>query len=268
MTRIACLTRAAAAAVANAELVQRVERLELQQQTGAHVFSPTAAAKMYRSAVETGVIVTTPSVTWFQPAPPPAAVLAALRAQALAPDAPEWQVAALMERVAKLYSLETDAYAVLLVGRSSAPTFGTRTPDLVAFLAAALAGGQPGARRAVSYDALHVVFVGELARRRPAGADGRFADEEKAAVLRVLEEQLREQLWRFAGGDRARVVAFLCDGAHILFFLPVHLCTHAVRRGPGGAAAGGAGVWPAAAGWRGRRAADRAAEGCAAAAGV
>jgi hypothetical protein len=207
--------------VANAELVRSMVRMELQQQTlGAHVFSPTAAAKMYRSAVETRVIVTAPAVTWFQPSPPPAAVLAALQAPALAPDAPESQVQALMERVAKLYSLESDAgaYPVLLVGRSSAPTFGTRKPDLVAFLAAAPAGGQPGAPRAVSYDALHAVFVGELKRRRSAGADGRFADEEKAAVLSFLEDLVREQLWRFAGGDRARVVAFLCDGAHILFF--------------------------------------------------
>ena len=89
-----CLTRPrptpADAAAANVELAQRVAHLELQQQQrGAHVFSPTAAAKTYRNAVDDRVVMPSPAVTWFQPIAPPDAVLDALRTQPLAPDAPE-----------------------------------------------------------------------------------------------------------------------------------------------------------------------------------
>jgi len=218
-----CLTRSrptrATAAVDNHGLLQRVARLELQQQQqGAHVFfSPTALAVSYHNAVSDRVVIPSPAVTWFQPATPPDTVLDALR-RPPAPDAPEAQVQTFMERVGQLFAAADTVGCLLLVGRSSTPTVGTRKPDLVAFLRALLAAGQLGAPRPVSYDVLHAVVVGELKHRRAAGSEGRFTAEEKAGVLSFLEDLVREQLWRAAGGDRARVVAFLCDGAHIIFF--------------------------------------------------
>jgi hypothetical protein len=218
-------TRAAAAAASVVGLEQRMARLELQQQQrGAHVFSPTALATSYRNAVDKRVVVSSPAVTWFQPAAPPAAVLDALRGRALAPDAPESQVQAFMERVGALYAASDPTGRLLLMGRSSTPTVGTRKPDLVAFLAAHPAAGQPGTTRPVSYDVLHAVFVGELKHRRSAGSDGRFTAEEKARVLSFLEDLVREQLWRAGFGDRARVVAFLSDGVHIVFFQCTFTC--------------------------------------------
>ena len=219
--------RAATAAASN-ELAQRVARLELQQQQqqqqGAHVFSPTALATSYRNSVDDRRVVPSPTVTWFQPADPPSAVVDALRGQQLAPDAPESQVQAFMELMCQLFVASDTTGRLLLVGRSSTPTVGTRKPDLVAFLRAFLAAGQRGGPRPVSYDVLHAVLVGELKRRRAAGSEGCFTAEEKAAVLSFLEDLVREQLWRVAGGDRARVVAFLSDGAHIVFFQCTFAC--------------------------------------------
>ena len=217
----------AAAADDSGGLAQRLARLELQlqqqqQHQGAHVFSPTALATSYRNAVGDRRVVASPAVTWFQPADPPNAVVDALRGQQLAPDAPESQVQALLERVGQLYAASQPAgCCLLLLGRSSTPTVGTRKPDLVAFLTAA---GQQGAPRPVSYDALHAVAVGELTHRRAASCDGRFTAEEKGAVLRFLEDLVQEQLWRAGGGDRARVLAFLSDGVHIVFFQCTFAC--------------------------------------------
>ena len=161
---------------------------------------------------------------WFRPADPPVAVLDALRGQQLAPDAPESQVQAFMERVGQLFAASDPASSLLLVGCSSTPTVGTRKPDLVGYLAAPPVAGQRRAPRPVSYDVLHAVLVGELTLRRAASSEGRFTAEEKGGVLSFLEDLVQEQLWRAGGGDRARVLAFLSDGVHIVFFQCTFAC--------------------------------------------
>ena len=91
-----------------------------------------------------------------------------------------------------------------------------------------------------------------------------FTDEEKGRTLNFAEALVRAQPWRAHDGSLARVVAFLSDGAHVVFFectfrvevraLALHVDLHAAResaplplRGAGGAFLAGLTVAPLAA---------------------
>jgi hypothetical protein len=91
-----------------------------------------------------------------------------------------------------------------------------------------------------------------------------FTDEEKGRTLNFAEALVRAQPWRAHGGSLARVVAFLSDGAHVVFFeftfrvevreLALHVDLHAAcesaplpLRGAGGAFLVGLTVAPLAA---------------------
>jgi len=209
----------ASAAVAPAssmsrEVELRLARLELQQRrAGVLVFSPTTVAATYRSAVQAGVVTSVASPQWFQPCPPPNAVLSVLR-EPLAPDALESERQARMERVAGLIAKSNDRLPLILVGRSTTPTVGSRKPDLVVFRAVEVVSGRRIAPRPISGSVLHVVCVAEL-KRASAGC---FADADKGTALGFLEDLVRAQLWRTSGGGLARAVGFLSDGVHIIFF--------------------------------------------------
>ena len=73
-----------------------------------------------------------------------------------------------------------------------------------------------------SFTTSHICAIGDLKPRRATGNDGKFGDDEKGHVLGMVEDLVREQSWRAiamsASDDVARVVAFLSDGLHIVFF--------------------------------------------------
>ena len=172
----------------------------------------------------------------------PATVLSGAFSSPAAPlgvNALEADVQAYMEAVAS--ALVSATSSIILCGRPSRPSFGTRKPDLpgivavdVPVLSAAMRGSAVAAdagasvtsspsapRTPASSDAAHVVVVGELKRRRPLANAGVFSDEEKGDTLSFVQDLVAFQPWRalaHSSDSAARVVAFLCDGWHIVFF--------------------------------------------------
>ena len=97
---------------------------------------------------------------------------------------------------------------------------------------------QPAGRRAsrsqtvtaASRTAVHIVCLGEAKCRRYQNAEGLFTDQEKGHTVSFAEALVREQPWRaeLLGGDAlsfARVVTFITDSVHIVFFQ----CTFTVK---------------------------------------
>ena len=198
------------------ELSLRVARLEVPR-AGSLVFSPTAVAATYRAAVQAGVVTYATLPQWFQASRVPHPVLELLR-RPYGPDAPETEVQTRMERVAEQIANSDENPRLLLVGRSTTPTVGSRKPDLVGFLAKAVAAGRPRAPQPVSYSVMDVVLLGSLKHPRLFGSQGRFADADNGDVLGMLEDLMRAQPWRASSSRLARGVVFLCDGVHIVFF--------------------------------------------------
>jgi hypothetical protein len=111
---------------------------------------------------------------------------------------------------------------------------------------------------------MHIGALGELKLPRVRSKSGMFTDEEKDRTLNFAEALVRAQPWRAHDGSLARVVAFLSDGAHVVFFectfrvevreLALHADLHAAResgplplRGAGGDFLAGLTVAPLAA---------------------
>jgi hypothetical protein len=136
------------------------------------------------------------------------------------PRPPATLVDEVAEVVVQTY-METVATALpkhpqCLDGTAPVVSFGTRKPDLTAYIAGA--DGTP-----VSRDVTHVTLVGELKRPRAAAKAGVFTDDEKGQTLSLAEDLVKVQVWRASsGGGLATVVAFLLDGRHIIFFKCVY----------------------------------------------
>jgi hypothetical protein len=132
------------------------------------------------------------------------------------------------ESVVRLLAAASRAPTLVLLGSSTSPTIGTRKPEIVGFVAVTPAA-PAGAVAPVSRTVTHIVCVGSLKARRAADNGGKFTDDEKGGALNFADELMRRQQWRAEDGSLARVVVFLSDGAHIVFFE----CTFRVHvRGP------------------------------------
>ena len=195
-------------------LAMRLDQLERDTAaTPRTAFSLTTVATSYRVAVSNGTIRLAQQPAWFRLATPPPE-LAGL--SALPPAMLEADVQQQFEETTALALAAAARRPTLrLVGRSSAPSFAFRKPDIVGLEAAPAAPEQTTAVDPVSCSVTHICCLGDLKPRRAAGSEGRFSDEEKGHLLSFVEDLVRQQPWR---GPAARVVAFLCDGAHILFF--------------------------------------------------
>ena len=198
-------------------LERRLAALELlssQRADGSQrVLSPTALAATYTAALDKGTIRLQRRPTWFRAVPFPDAPFP----EALPPGTRESDVQRQFEeRTALALAAAARRPTLRLVGSSTTPSVavGTRKPDVVGLEAAPAAQGAAVAEP-VSHNVTHTCVLGDLKRRRAEREQGRFADQEKAQVLFFAEALVRRQPWR---GPRARVVAFLCDGAHVVFF--------------------------------------------------
>jgi len=214
---------------------ERVRALELKQRVVGSPFSPTSVAEVYREVVTAGKVKILTVPEWWSPA-----VDGILSLQDLPPPlqcgAAEKEVQDVMEYFFRSLELPEDA-TVCLLGRSTGPSFGTRKPDVVGYLALPRSS-QPAGRgasrsqtvTAASRTAVHIVCLGEAKCRRYQNAEGLFTDQEKGHTVSFAEALVREQPWRaeLLGGDAlsfARVVTFITDSVHIVFFQ----CTFAVK---------------------------------------
>ena len=207
-----------AGASAEADIERRVAALELrssQRTDGSPLaFSPTTLTATYSKAVDNGTVQMLQRPTWFGAAQFPDAALP----EALPPGTRESDVQRQFEeRTALALASAARRPTLRLVGSSTTPSIGTRKPDIVGLVVApAVHGtGENAVVEPVSNNVTHICVLGDLKPRRAEGKQGRFAEQEKAQVLGFAEELVRRQPWR---GHRARVVAFLCDGAHVVFF--------------------------------------------------
>jgi hypothetical protein len=184
-------------------------------------FSTRALAETYRDASRTHLLQHAPLPAWFAPHPlaPPAHVWTPLP-----PGASRAEVRALFERAAAALAAASRAPTLVLEAfphssSSAVPimSIGTSEPDMLGYVAAAPAAPAAAAAAAqpLSRSLTHVACVGVLTPRRAAGDEGAFTDAEAGAALHCAHELARAQPWR---GARARVVSFLCDGAHVVFF--------------------------------------------------
>jgi hypothetical protein len=205
------------------EVKEEVKEVKEEMKKAGQVsFSTRALAEMYRDALATQLLQLVPLPTWFAPdSAPPAFTWTPLK-----PGASEAEVQKLFECcILPLLVAICRAPTLLLEGRSTLPSFGTRKPDLVAYiaavaraLAAPAAAAQPSSRFLTQ-----IGCIGDLKSRRPVGREGQFTDDEKGRTLNFAHELVRAQPWR---GSLARVVVFLSDGEHIVFFE----CTFALER--------------------------------------
>ena len=127
----------------------------------------------------------------------------------------------------------------VLVDRHTVPSFGARKPDFVAYVTttdvvsagagSSASAGAPVPRvearlMPISLDTSHAVFIGDVKRRRGAGNDGVFTDEEKGHAIGMLADLVKHQPYRaspFGGSAESGVGvghAFLTDAKHIIFF--------------------------------------------------
>jgi hypothetical protein len=198
------------------ELGERVEQKmeevnERRKAAGQLVFSSLTLAKQYGKAVSKGVVQQVLLPMWFSPDPTPPALVST----PLQPGASEADVQKHFECLIRPLAAASRAPTLLLEGRSSVPSFGTRKPEVVAFIvtASAPADAEPSSRSLI-----HIAAIGELKLPRPPNRKGVFTDDEKGRALCFAEDLVREQSWRRAQGSLARVVVFLSDGVDILFF--------------------------------------------------
>ena len=204
-------TRSAYAGVLDAvhELRQDVQSLRLEQRAVAGsaglVFSPTSYARTYQEAIRQALLTPTTEPRWFAPVAEPPELLPV----PLASDAKEDVVQRYFEEhVARILDSAVCTPTMRLVGKSTAVSFGTRKPDVVGYITDA---GDAGALL-ISQSTGYICCIGDLKARRAAPA---FTDHEKGHLLSLVEDLVREQPWR---GELARVVAFLSDCDHIVFF--------------------------------------------------
>jgi hypothetical protein len=179
-------------------------------------FSTRALAEVYREALSTQLLQRVQLPTWFAPD----AASLALTGTPL-PGASEADVQQFFERLFLALAAASRAPTLVMEGRSSAPSFGTRKPDVVALIAAALAlaaGATAAAAEPISRSLMHIAAIGELKLPRLPAKKGVFTDEEKGRALNFVHALVRAQPWRAHDGSLARVVVFLSDGAHIVFF--------------------------------------------------
>jgi hypothetical protein len=193
-------------------VAKEVNLLKLQMQSaGQQPLSTRALAEIYRDELSTQVLRLEKLPIWFAPDPTAPAWTP------LPPNTLEAEVQKQFERDVRPLAAASRAPALVLVGRSTTPSIGTRKPDTVGYVA--MAPAEPaGAVVPVSSTVTHIVCVGSLKPRRAADNDGKFTDEEKGGALDFAAELMRNQQWRAEKGSLARVVAFLSDGAHIVFF--------------------------------------------------
>jgi hypothetical protein len=126
--------------------------------------------------------------------------------------AKEFVVQAYMESVAAVLNDGLPSRTQCLIGTATTVAFATRKPDMTAYVA-----GSTGAP--LSRDVTHITIIGELKRPRDAIAVGKFGEDEKGQTLSLAEDLVKAQLWRAgSGGGSVRVMAFLSDGLHIIFF--------------------------------------------------
>ena len=119
-------------------------------------------------------------------------------------------------------------------------SFGSRKPDEVFFLAGPTSSAGTAEAKPASFSVSHICAIGELKPRRASGNEGKFGNDEKGHILGMVEDLVREQAWRAmalptpesAAAAAARVVAFLSDGMHIVFFQ----CRLSVQLGEAGPA--------------------------------
>lgn len=100
-----------------------------------------------------------------------------------------------------------------IVDHHESPSFGTRKPAFVGYIANEDGSGP------LSLDAAHIVFIGEVKRRREGG---RFTADEKGRVLSMCLDLAREQVFRAStvrrgSNESVFFLAFLTDGAFITF---------------------------------------------------
>jgi len=218
------------------------KQLKGPKSAGQLTFTTAALGQVYHDALTTQALQQVPLPTWF--APDPAAP--ALAWSNLLPGASEADVQQFFERLIQPLAAASRAPTLVLEGRSSAPSFGTRKPDLVAYTSAAgntLAPDSPAAASPLAVPSLrsemHIGALGELKLPRAPSKSGMFTDEEKGRTLNFAEALVRSQPWRAHGGSLARVVVFLSDGVHVVFFectfrvevreLALHVDLHAAR---------------------------------------
>ena len=191
-------------------------RLELRHAGAAPLlFSPSSYARTYESARQQQLAVAL-RPSWFSAAEDVPAELRSLRLPAAAAEAAvqlvfEQQVAPALDRAAGVPT-------VRLVGRSSKVSYATRKPDVVGYVTDVARAGVVGeCVPLLSESTAHICIVGDLKPLVATGAQSAevFTAEQKGHVLSFAEDLARAQPWR---GDLVRVVAFLSDCRHIVFF--------------------------------------------------
>ena len=209
-------TKAEVKAEMKAEVKAEMEQTKVEmkaelQYAGQLPLSTRAMAEIYRDKLSALVLRLEKLPIWFAPDPTAPAWTP------LPPNTSEAEVQKQFERAMRPLAAASRAPALVLVGRSTTPSIGTRKPDMVGYVA--MAPAEPaGDMVAVSNTVTHIVCFGSLKPRRAADNDGKFTDEEKGGVLDFAVKLLENQQWRAEKGSLARVVAFLSDGAHIVFF--------------------------------------------------
>jgi len=190
-------------------------------------FSSQTVAGDYRALVKQGVIQSVDQPSWFAAAPSLVADFAA--ASTLEPGAAEMAVQVEFEERVRGLARAADHPTMVLEGRSTVRSFGTRKPDIAAFAVAQVTGVPPTAQLVtpLSRDAMHICSLGDLKARRSVGKEGQFTDAEKGSLLNFAQELMTSQTWRAHSGAFARLPIFLSDGAHIVFFE----CTYRVDIG-------------------------------------
>jgi hypothetical protein len=182
--------------------------------TGQLPFSTRSCAEYYQSVSSTQQLQIVPLPTWFGPD----VTVPALQWTVQSPGTSEELVQKQFERTIVPLAAASRTPTVLLEGRSTVPSFNTRKPDVVGYVAAERLAPAALAAQPLSRSPTHIVCLGDLKLRRAAGSEGRFTDSEKGHALDFAAALLREQPWRALGSSLARVVVFLSDGAHIIFF--------------------------------------------------
>ena len=181
--------------------------------TGQLSLSTRTLAELYRDAMSTQRLQLGQLPTWFAPDPE-----ASMRAWTrLPPNTSEEKVQKEFELGVLPLAAASRNPTLVLLGSSTSPTIGTRKPDVVGCVAAPFAPDLADARP-LSRFVTHIACVGSLKARRAAGNEGKFSDDEKGGALSFADALVRKQPWRAHDGSFARVVVFLSDGAHIVFF--------------------------------------------------
>ena len=186
---------------------------------GRQSLSTRTMAEMYRLQLSGQLLRLVPRPTWFAPDP----VASATTWTLLPANTSEGKVQQQLEHDVGPLAAASRGPTLVLLGRSTVPSVGTRKPDMVGYCTKASAA--PADAQPQSTSVTHVVCLGSLKHRRAAGNEGRFNDEEKGGALNFGDALMRLQPWRAHSGSLARVVVFLSDGAHIVFFE----CTFRVR---------------------------------------